>query len=148
MEQNDTLGAYIVTKRGEDPRGIFWKNQLGLDLDWVEWNEYFGDNLEWLKDKIRKYGAIETPTDFTVEGILNGEHFFLVYSGQYFRSILIRDRQLMGIWQDSPHTIMLSRKYKVIPYLMIPPVVNQKDLEETLTILGLAHTISRNLLGI
>lgn len=147
IDQKDTLGAYIVTKRGEDPRGITWKNQLGLDLDWIEWNEYFGD-LEWLKDKIKRYGAVETPTDFTIEGVLNGEHFFVVYSGQFFRSILIRDEQLMGVWQDSPYAIMLSKKYKISPYLLLPPDIDPSVYQESLTLLGLAHTIGRNLMGL
>ena len=148
MDQKDTLGAYVVTKRGEGPRGLTWKNQLGQDLDWMEWDEYFGENLEWLKDKIRRYGAIETPTDFTIEGNLNGENFFVVYSGQYFRSILIRDGQLAGVWQDSPYAVMMSRKYKISPYLLLPPDLNPSDFQVDLSILGLAHAIARNLMGI
>ncbi len=59
IHQNDTVGEFAVTKRGV--------NQAG-----VKWNQYFGSNLAWLQEKLKKYGPLETPTDFYIEGRYRG----------------------------------------------------------------------------
>ncbi|WP_421895534.1 hypothetical protein [Marinoscillum sp.] len=132
IDQGDTLGSYRVTKRSEAS----------------SWNTYLNNDLLWLSTKLRKYGALATSTDFLIEGQINDHKFQVLYSGQYFRAVVVSDGQSVATWQDSPYAIMLTKKYKINPYLLMPSECSHQDFTELITLLGLAHTISRNLLGI
>lgn len=135
IDVEDTLGNYLVTKRPEGPAGSAW-------------NTYFGKDLGWLKEKTRKYGALESPTDFMIEGDINGKSFQVMYSGQYYRAVVIQNDAAVATWQDTPYAVMLTKKYRIYPYLLMPASASDEEFNELVTVLGLAHTISRNMLGI
>jgi hypothetical protein len=135
IDQRDTLGSYRVIKRSEDSLASLWSS-------------CFNDDLKWLRVRLRKYGAIETPTDFLIEAKINDRQFLVVYSGQYFRAVVLSDGRAVATWQDTPYAIMLSKKYRINPYLLIPSGSADQDFMEFITLLGLAHSISRNLIGI
>ncbi|WP_420316150.1 hypothetical protein [Ekhidna sp.] len=133
IEGLDTLGSYEVEIRTipSDPEGY--------------WN-YTDTNIGWLKSKLKKYGLYENSYDFLVRGSFNDESFLLIYSGRYFRQALLQNDEIMGIWQDKPYVNMLSKKYRISPYLLLPQ--NIEDEQKIIVQLAIGQMLARNLMGI
>ena len=135
IQAGDTIGTYEVEVRTspEDSEG-YWKHTDA--------------NLKWLKKKLKKYVGYENPYDFTVKGSLHNEPFLLVNNGRYFRSVIVRGDQVTALWQDTPHVIMIIKKHRIYPYVLLDNSQTKEQTIRDLTILGLGQTLSRSMMGL
>ncbi|MEQ9008992.1 MAG: hypothetical protein RLP12_13995, partial [Ekhidna sp.] len=134
IQENDTLGKFQLEIRTSqsDPE--------------KRWQTYTDVNINWLRSKLKKHGIYENPYDFLIKGSINGQDFILLYSGRFFREALISEDKLVGLWQDKPYVVMLSKKHRIYPYVLLPKEASLEKQKQKLLLLGLGQTMARNLM--
>lgn len=136
VQERDTLGKFQLEIRTSqsDPEKL--------------WQTYTDENIGWLKSKLKQHGLYANTYDFLVRGTMNNEPFLLVYSGRYYRLALVNEGQRKGVWQDKPYVVMLSKKHRVYPYVLLPGDVTPAEQKQRIFLLGLGQTLARNLMEI
>ncbi|GEM_PF-2815219 len=97
-------------------------------------------------EKIRKYEQLQSNTDFAIEGTFRNRNFSMLTSGSHYRSLVAFENNPNLIFQNHPDFIILSKKDKVHPYLLMN---NDKDGLEIVDLLQLSilNVLIKNSVG-
>ncbi len=115
VEQRDTLGAFIVIKNPiEDSLSKVWLSTLLK-------------NGSKLIQRLKRYDGGFPKNSFLVRGELNGRYFSMVTSGNHYQTVLIVDGIPVAFYQREPDFIILGKKDKLYPYILIAKDERDRD---------------------
>lgn len=107
LEKKDTIGGFsLETNILNDDFSNNWINKISNDGKWVD-------------SKLKKYRQGEMNYHFKMEGKIRDNEFCIINHGNLYRSLILINGSPVAIYQSEPDFIILSKKDKLNPYLLM-----------------------------
>lgn len=131
IEKGDTLGGFdFATNLQEDTMSLYWLERLEAD------------NSD-LRAKLKKYQIGQMNYNLQTIGTIRGKFFYMVTSGNYFKSVIIIEGEPRAIFQSDPNFIILDKKDRISPYLLFANPTNEEDRTDLIRLALLNALLSR-----
>ena len=132
LENKDTLGQFALRP-----------TQMVYDsIDY--WKSFTGQIPDWLEERLDQNRYDEWSGDFIIDISMDDQLYTLVYNAENFRTAVIRNHEMIGLWQDSPpRGIFTSGKRKIIPYILMPGGLSEQESVQTIILLMLGLSVGK-----
>lgn len=138
-------GAKGSILENRDSIGQFELMPINAIYDSIEyWKSFTGQIPDWLEERLDQNRYDEWSGDFIIDISMDDQLYTLVYNAENFRTAVIRNHEMIGLWQDSPpRGIFTSGKRKINPYMLMPGGLSEQDSVQTIILLMLGLSVGK-----